>query len=109
MSKVFPDDGDALFFLGKVDLNYVWLQSGTLGRKTGWDEYWGARRSLDRVLQMNPESVRARGARAWVDYIVGSTGSKGCSLAPRRREQEAWTPRPSRGSPKRRRRVLRSG
>lgn len=72
-----PDDEDALFFLGKVDLNYVWLQLGTLGRKTGWDEYWEARRSLDRVLQMNPAHVRARVARAWVDYIVGSTVPRG--------------------------------
>ena len=76
-STAHPDDEDALFFLGKVDLNYVWLQSGTLGRKTGWDEYWEARRSLDRVLQMNPEHVRARVARAWVDYIVGSTVPRG--------------------------------
>ena len=74
---VHPDDEDALFFLGKVDLNYVWLQLGTLGRKTGWDEYWEARRSLDRVLQMNPEHVRARVARAWIDYIVGSTVPRG--------------------------------
>lgn len=72
-----PDDEDTLFFLGKVDLNYVWLQSGTLGRKTGWDEYWEARRSLDRVLQVNPEHLRARVARAWVDYIVGSTVPRG--------------------------------
>jgi hypothetical protein len=72
-----PDDEDTLFFLGKVDLNYVWLQSGTLGRRTGWDEYWEARRSLDRVLQLNPEHVRARVARAWVDYIVGSTVPRG--------------------------------
>ena len=72
-----PDDEDTLFFLGKVDLNYVWLQSGTLGRKTGWDEYWEARKSLDRVLEMNPAHVRARVARAWVDYIVGSTVPRG--------------------------------
>jgi len=72
-----PDDEQALFFLGKMDLNYVWLQLGTLGRKTGWDEYWEARRSLDRVLQMNPAHVRARVARAWVDYIVGSTIPRG--------------------------------
>jgi hypothetical protein len=72
-----PDHEDTLFFLGKVDLNYVWLQSGTLGRKTGWDEYWEARRSLDRVLRMNPEHVRARIARAWVDYIVGTTVPRG--------------------------------
>ncbi len=72
-----PDDEDTLFFLGKVDLNYVWLQLGTLGRKTGWDEYWEARRSLDRVLRINPKHVRARVARAWVDYIVGSTVPRG--------------------------------
>ena len=72
-----PDDQDTLFFLGKVDLNYVWLQLGTLGRKTGWDEYWEARRSLDRVIRLNPEHVRARVARAWVDYIVGSTVPRG--------------------------------
>jgi len=72
-----PDDEDTLFFLGKVDLNYVWLQLGTLGRKTGWDEYWEARRSLDRVIRLNPEHVRARVARAWVDYIVGSTVPRG--------------------------------
>ena len=63
-------DEAALFFLGKLDLNYVWLQLGPLGRKTGWDEYWEARRSLDKVLKRNPEHVRARVARAWIDYIV---------------------------------------
>lgn len=47
--KLRPHDGKTLFFLGKVDLNDVWLQSGTLGRKPGWDEYWEARRSLDQV------------------------------------------------------------
>lgn len=59
-----------LFFLGKIDLNYVWLQLGPLGRKTGWDEYWEARRSLDAVLARNPAHVRARVARAWIDYVV---------------------------------------
>jgi hypothetical protein len=75
--KVRPSDEKTLFFLGKVDLNYVWLQLGTLGRKTGWDEYWEARRSLDQVLRMNPAHVRGRVARAWVDYIVGSTVPRG--------------------------------
>jgi hypothetical protein len=65
-----PGDEDALFFLGKLDLNYVWLHLGTLGRKTGWDEYWEARRSLDTVLKRNPKHVRALVARAWIDYIV---------------------------------------
>ncbi|MEQ1730266.1 MAG: hypothetical protein ABL982_18015 [Vicinamibacterales bacterium] len=65
-----PDDADALFFLGKLDLNYVWLVLGTLGRRTGWDEYWEARRSLDATLTLQPDHLRARVARAWIDYIV---------------------------------------
>lgn len=72
-----PDDEKMLFFLGKVDLNYVWLQLGTLGRKTGWDEYWEARRALDQMLLMNPAHVRGRVARAWIDYIVGSSIPRG--------------------------------
>jgi tetratricopeptide (TPR) repeat protein len=68
--QAHPDDEAALFFLGKLDLNYVWLQLGPLRRKTGWDEYWEARRSLDAVLKDHPQHVRARVARAWIDYIV---------------------------------------
>jgi hypothetical protein len=67
-----PADDAALFFLGKMDLNYVWLQLGLLGRKTGWDEYWEARRSLDAVLKHDPQHTRARIARAWIDYIVST-------------------------------------
>ena len=65
-----PGDEAALFYLGKLDLNYVWLQLGPLRRRTGWEEYWEARRSLDAVLAHNPQHVRARVARAWIDYIV---------------------------------------
>ena len=72
-----PDDEAALFFLGKLDLNYVWLQLGPLGRKKGWDEYWEARRSLDAVLKRNPRHVRARVARAWIDYIVDTRMPRG--------------------------------
>jgi hypothetical protein len=68
--KTNPADDEALFFLGKMDLNYVWLQLGTLGRKTGLEEYREARRSLDAVLKRNPRHVRAKVARAWIDYIV---------------------------------------
>jgi hypothetical protein len=68
--KAHPGDETALFFLGKLDLNYVWLQLGPLGKKTGWDEYWEARRSLDAVLEQNPRNVRALVARAWIDYVV---------------------------------------
>ena len=61
--KRAPTD-DALFFLGKFDLNYVWLNVDTLGRRTGWSEYWEARRSLDAALKLNPSHIRARVARA---------------------------------------------
>jgi hypothetical protein len=72
-----PDDESALFLLGKIDLNYVWLQLGTRGRKTGWDEYWEARTSLDKVLARNPVHLRARVARAWIDYIVATKMPRG--------------------------------
>lgn len=65
-----PNDDTALFCLGKIDLNYVWLQLGLLHRKTGWDEYWEARASLDELLRRNPGHVRAKIARAWIAYIV---------------------------------------
>ena len=67
-----PDDEATLFFLGKLDLNYVWLQLGTLGRRTGWDEYREARRSLDSVLKAHPQNVRALVARGWIEYIVST-------------------------------------
>lgn len=72
-----PADDDALFFLGKLNLNYVWLHLETLGRKTGWKEYWEARRSLDAALKDNPHHMRARVARAWVDYIVETKMTRG--------------------------------
>jgi hypothetical protein len=75
--KTNPADESALFLLGKLDLNYVWLQLGTMGRKTGWDEYWEARKSLDSVLKRNPLHVRARVARAWIDYIVDTRMARG--------------------------------
>ena len=68
--RVEPSDETALFFLGKVDLNHVWLHLGPLGRRTGWREYREAKDSLDAVLEDNPAHVRARVARAWIDYIV---------------------------------------
>jgi hypothetical protein len=74
---VSPGDETALFFLGKIDLNYVWLQLGTLGRKTGWNEYWEARRSLDALLKRNPGHVRGQVARAWMDYIVDTKLPRG--------------------------------
>ena len=70
-------DEAAQFFLGKLDLNYVWLHAGTLGRKTGLGEYWEARRSLDAVLKRNPHHIRAKVARAWIDYIVDTRLPRG--------------------------------
>jgi hypothetical protein len=70
-------DEDALFFLGKLDLNYLWLQLGLLGHRTGWYEFHEARRSLDAVLEHNRLHVRARVARAWIDYIVDTAMPRG--------------------------------
>ena len=75
--KVTPEDEGALFLLGKLDLNYVWLHLGTLGRRTGWKEYWEAKRSLEQVLKQNPGHIRARVARAWIDYIVDTRMPRG--------------------------------
>jgi hypothetical protein len=72
-----PHDDIARFFLAKLDLNYVWLELGTLGRKKGWNEYWEARRGLDAVLRRDPGNVRARVARAWIDYIVDTRMPRG--------------------------------
>jgi hypothetical protein len=63
-------DMTALFFLGKIDLNHVWLHLGPLGRRTGWREYHEARDSLEAVLEHDPHHVRALIARGWIDYIV---------------------------------------
>lgn len=68
--KTRPNDPDTLFYLGKLNLNYVWLVLGTLGKRTGWNEYWEARHSLDASLAIRPSYRRARVARAWIDYIV---------------------------------------
>jgi hypothetical protein len=63
-------DLDARFYLGKIDLTHVWLHLETLGQRTGWGEYWEARKSLDHVIEQQPAHVRALAARAWIDYIV---------------------------------------
>jgi tetratricopeptide (TPR) repeat protein len=71
--KTTPDDITALFFLGKLDLTYLWLELGVLDRRTGWSEFREAKRSLSAVLEHDPEHVRALVAGAWVDYIVGTS------------------------------------
>jgi hypothetical protein len=78
-ARLLSNAGDeaALFFLGKLDLNYLWLQLGLLGHRTGWYEFREARRSLDAVLEHNRLHVRARVARAWIDYIVDTAMPRG--------------------------------
>jgi hypothetical protein len=68
--KVNAEDEGARFFLGKLNLNHVWLYLGTLGRRTAWGEYREARRSMEAVLRRDPAHVRARVAHAWIEYIV---------------------------------------
>jgi hypothetical protein len=72
-----PADDDTKFLLGKLDLNYVWLQLATIGKKTGWKEYWEARHLLDDLVKRRPEMVRAQIARAWIDYIVDTRMPRG--------------------------------
>ena len=65
-----PQDLEATFLLGKLNLNHVWLQIGTLGRRTAWSEYREARRLVETVLKREPGHVRARVAHGWIEYIV---------------------------------------
>jgi hypothetical protein len=68
-----PDDEQARYYLAKIDTSYLFLQLSTLGKRTGWDEYWEAKRQLEKVLEKNPGHLRAQVARAWMDYIVGTS------------------------------------
>jgi hypothetical protein len=67
-----PDDEEAMYYLAKIDLSYLWLQLSTIGRRTGWDQYWEAKRLIAAVLEKEPTHLRALVARAWMDYIVGT-------------------------------------
>ena len=97
MLKANPKDETALFYLGKLDLNYVWLQLGLLGKKTGWDEYWEARHSLDALLKTNPKHVRGA-RRARLDRLHRQHAhAVGDALGARRRQQEEGACRGARG------------
>jgi len=98
-----PDDLEATFLLGKLDLNHVWLHLGTLGRRTAWSEYREARRLMETVLKRDPGHVRARVAHAWIEYIVDTKvpflfqwvlggGDKKKALAEVRKAAEAEAP-----------------
>ena len=104
--RMNPSDAEALFFLGKLNLIYVWLHVETLGRKTGWNGYWEARRSLDAVLKDNPQHS-AGSCRESLDRLHRRhKNGKRHALAARRGKQEARVYRRAR-SRKRRVRVLR--
>ena len=68
-----PHDEQAMYYLAKIDTSYLFLQLSTLGKRTGWDEYWEAKRLLETVLQKNPGHLRAQVAQAWMDYIIGTS------------------------------------
>jgi hypothetical protein len=61
-----------MYNLAKIDLSYLWMQLSTLGRRTGWDQYWEGKRLIEAVLAKDPTHVRALVAGAWIDYIVGT-------------------------------------
>ena len=67
-----PQDEEAMYYLAKLDLNYLWMQLSTLGHRTGWDQYWEAKRLIEAVLARQPMHLRTLVARAWMDYIVGT-------------------------------------
>ena len=86
--KTSPDDEEALFFLGKLDLNYVWLELGLLGHKTGWDEVLGSAKITRRGAQTEPES-RPRPSRPRLDRLHRQHAhAVGHAVDPRRRQQE---------------------
>jgi len=68
--KSAPRDEALLYLLAKLDLNEVWLNNSTLGRRKGFGLYKDARRGIDNVLAINPDNLRARVAHAWIDYAV---------------------------------------
>ncbi len=67
-----PGEEETMYYLAKIDLSYLWMQLSTLGHRTGWDQYWEAKRLIEAVLMKEPTHLRALVARAWMDYIVGT-------------------------------------
>ena len=67
-----PNDALTRYFHAKLTLNRLWMQNGTLGRRSGMGDYRAARADLDRVLKQIPGHIRATVARAWIEYVVDS-------------------------------------
>ena len=92
-----PKDEAALFLLGKIDLNYVWLQLGTLRRKTGWDQYLGSEGVPGPGARTESQSS-ARTRRACVDRLHRRDGNAARhTLGARWRQQEEGAAGGSRG------------
>ena len=68
--KTSPRNETLHYLLAKLDLNEVWLNNSTLGRRKGFGLYKDARRGIETVLAINPGNVRARVAQAWIEYAV---------------------------------------
>jgi len=68
--KAAPRDEALLYLQAKLDLNEVWLNNSTLGRRKGFGLYKDSRKGIENVLAINPNNVRARVASAWIDYAV---------------------------------------
>jgi len=68
--KTAPRDETLLYLAAKLDLNEVWLNNSTLGRRKGFGLYKDARRGIDNVLAIDANNIRARVANAWIDYAV---------------------------------------
>ena len=103
--EVDPGDEETLFFLGKLDLNYVWLQLGTLGRKTGWDEYLGGATVARQGAEAESPSRAGQGGARLDRLHRGHEDATGHAVAARRREQEAWPACGARGRNRRGRSV----
>ena len=62
------DNDNARFFLGKIDLNYVWMQLATLGNCTRWDPGHGSAQGHGSHHQA-PADAHPRPRRAGVDRL----------------------------------------
>jgi hypothetical protein len=73
-----PGDDEAMFFLGKLDLNYVWLQLGPLGRRRAGTS---AGSPIARYRRQRQPSTSARSWRAPgfdPSWTPGCPGRAGC-------------------------------
>jgi hypothetical protein len=80
--EIHPEDEDTLFFLGKLDLNYVWLQLGTLRPQNRVGRVLGGP-PIARPRPANEPGKRSGPRRASLDRLHRrDESSKGCPLAP---------------------------